>query len=134
MKTDAQATNAPAPAKKFKTATGKPVAHYTMLVEFKPEHRRANPGTGEVVERWTYRNDLELKKFSSQKPITFQNEIDVLGFIYARDRHKYAMCRIYDNTKPPGHQILYEEVKGKPIYPVEPERLAKFNTWIKKLL
>ena len=134
METANTAHNEQPPGKKIKTSAGRPVANYTMLVEFKPQYQRANPTTGEVKQRWTYRHDLELKKFAAQKPLTFVNEIDVLGFIYARDNHKYSMCRIYDNTRAVGQQILYEEVNGTAIFPTEPQRLLQFKKWINSFL
>lgn len=120
---------------KTKTEKGKPVAKYSLLAEFKPEHQRANPETGEVKERWTYRSDLENEKYSNaHNGEAFAHELNVLGHIANRDKKKYSRARLFANHKPKGEQLLAEWVNGKLNFPHEgtSERI-KFENWIKPL-
>jgi len=116
------------------TAAGKEIARFTLLVTWKQEHRRANPNTGELYDRWTYRSDTEQEKLKRETGKDFRNEIDALGLVYAKHREKIKEAKLYDNRKPVGEQLIYHEIDGKTFFPFEPARRLKFAAWIKSLL
>ena len=119
---------------KAKTTNGKQIANFTLLCDFKPMHQRVNPDTGAVIERWTYRSDLENEKHAkSHDGFYYKNELDALGNIYNLHSHKFLRARLYDNRKPAGQQLLAEWKQGKLVYPYETERKVKCANWLKNI-
>lgn len=119
---------------KTKTTKGAKIAPYTLVVEFKPEFQRCNHATGEIIQFWTYRSDKENQDFEAEKGISFEREIDVLGFLYAKFESRFKSAKLYANYKPAAQQLQMEAINGKVCFPVEPERKAKFKAWINSTL
>ena len=119
---------------KTQTATGKPVAKFTLLCDFKPQHQRANPATGEVKERWTYRSDLENNKHATAHDgYGYTREIDALGNVYKLHAEKIKRARLFDNRKEQGAQLLAEWKDGKLVYPYDAKKRADVLNWINKI-
>ncbi|HNU47774.1 MAG TPA: hypothetical protein PKM40_03010 [Bacteroidia bacterium] len=116
---------------KTKTANGKQVAPYTLLCEFLPQYQRVNPTTGEVFQRFTYRCDIENKKYAAaHNGDCFENDKDALAYVYNTHGHKCHRVRLYDNSR---GKLLAEWNRGKLIYPIHINEKMAINNWLRSI-
>ena len=112
--------------------TTKPTKHaeFTLVVDFKPEFFRLNPDTGEIITRWTYRDDIEAEKFSrNHNGLKLSEKLESLKIILKNEMYRYKKARLYANYRP--QPLLAEfDADGKIIYPIVPGEREEVRNWM----
>lgn len=106
-------------------------ANFTLVVKFKPEFYRTDPTTGEVKTSWTYRSDL-MQERAAKKGFVFNDEVDVLGYVYNTLKDRFMEAVFYCNMKDCQPLIASFNSTGEMKYPKDPEDRKTIFEWLKR--